>query len=88
MLKCREVVHDTDRLLEGDLRWHQRLSMRMHLAMCRHCRRYVNQFKRLLRAVPGLHRQATDEEIRQILEAIHQAEGTSGQPDPAGQRPR
>lgn len=30
-----------------DAGWIRRLSLRMHLAMCRHCRRYARQLDRL-----------------------------------------
>lgn len=49
MLNCREVTSQADALLEGELSWYPRLQVRLHLAMCRHCRRFVSQM-RLLRA--------------------------------------
>ena len=43
MLSCTEVA----RLLASDqlqdANWIRRLSLRMHLTMCRHCRRYAKQ---------------------------------------------
>ena len=47
MLKCKEVA----RLLASDelegARLHRRLSVRAHLLMCRHCRRYAAQLRAL-----------------------------------------
>lgn len=71
MLKCRELVEHTDALLAGELTWRQRLSFRMHLFMCHHCRRYVNQLKKLLRAIPGMHGKADDTEVEQVMRRIH-----------------
>ena len=45
MLTCREVTKlvSTEELRDAPLR--TRLSVRMHLAMCRHCRRYQRELK-------------------------------------------
>lgn len=74
MLKCRELVAQSDALLAGELSWRQRLSMRMHLFMCRHCRRYVNQLKRLLRAIPGMHGRADEAEVEKVMRRIRDEE--------------
>ena len=43
MLRCNEVARmlASDQL--QDAGWIRRFSLRMHLAMCRHCRRYARQ---------------------------------------------
>ncbi len=84
MLKCREVVHDTDLLLAQELSWHRRLSLRLHLMMCHHCRRYVTQLRRLLKAAPLLHRKASPEEVDRVIRAVHES-GAS--PPPTDTRP-
>ena len=71
MLKCRELVEHADALLAGELTWRQGLSVRMHLLICHHCRRYVNHFKKLLRAIPGMHGKADDAEVEQVMRRIH-----------------
>jgi anti-sigma factor RsiW len=52
MLNCRQVTARASALLDGELSWGQRLQMRMHLAMCRHCSRFMAQL-RLLRLALG-----------------------------------
>ncbi len=71
MLKCREIVSNADQLLDQEMSRRQRLGMKMHLLMCRHCRRYVRQFSVLLRAVPFMHSEASDAEVSQVMEHIH-----------------
>lgn len=47
MLSCKEVAHAVsieDVTLVG---WRQRLTVRFHLMMCRHCRRYADQIEAL-----------------------------------------
>jgi anti-sigma factor RsiW len=74
MLKCREVTEQTSALIDDELSWMQRLQMRLHLAMCRHCSRFVSQL-RLLRDALGQRRQAAGEplpesEVRRILDGL------------------
>ena len=74
MLSCRELVDETtaDPELIGSgqkLRW----SIRLHLMMCRHCRRYTRQLKQLLALLARLpHRQpqVTPETVDRIYKNI------------------
>ncbi len=54
MLSCRNVTHlvATDQIEEAG--WWVRLSFRLHIAMCRHCRRYVAQIKAIGEAARAL----------------------------------
>lgn len=48
MLKCKEVVQRADALIDGTpLSFGERLALRTHLMICRHCRRYVRQLDAL-----------------------------------------
>jgi len=74
VLSCRKVVQDADRLLAGELPWYRRLSVKLHLLMCHHCRRYVKQLRLLIRAVPRMHAKANDEEVSRIMAHIYSSE--------------
>ncbi|MBU2885974.1 zf-HC2 domain-containing protein [Gilvimarinus agarilyticus] len=41
MLKCKDVAHRAGEYLEGSPDKRLKWQMRLHLAMCRHCRRFV-----------------------------------------------
>ncbi len=71
MLKCRELVGHSDAFLGGELNWRQRLSIRTHLLICHHCRRYVNLLGKLLRAIPGMHGKADEAEVERVMRGIH-----------------
>lgn len=71
MLKCREIAENADHFLDGDISRRQRLALKMHLLMCRHCRRYVRQLRSLLRAIPFMHGKASNTEVTQVMEHIH-----------------
>lgn len=70
MLTCREVVDQADQLIAGELNRRQQLAMKVHLLMCRHCRRYVRQLRALLRAIPFMHSTASDSEVHDVMEHI------------------
>jgi len=73
MLKCNEVtrLYASDAARSASLR--KRLALRIHLLMCRHCRRYVRELRAIGEAVRDLGRQAPDHDqdqealIRRVL---------------------
>lgn len=55
MWSCKDVSERASDRLEGRLTLRERIGLRVHLAMCVHCRRYLRQFAdtvRLLREIP------------------------------------
>ncbi|WP_339081956.1 zf-HC2 domain-containing protein [Pseudomonas sp. TMP9] len=55
MLSCKELVARASEVLDGQLGLRQRMSVRMHLAMCQHCRRFIRQMRlsqAVLRTLP------------------------------------
>ncbi len=45
MLSCKEVTRKIASEEFAEARWWQRLGVRLHLPMCRHCRRYAAQLR-------------------------------------------
>ncbi|HEX9049151.1 MAG TPA: zf-HC2 domain-containing protein [Anaeromyxobacter sp.] len=45
MMTCKEITELVTDYAEGNLSFADRLRFRMHLGMCRDCRRYVRQVK-------------------------------------------
>lgn len=45
MLSCKELVAHSSDYLDGQLRLRERISVRAHLALCSHCRRFIRQMK-------------------------------------------
>jgi hypothetical protein len=54
MLNCRQVTHLVSRSMDAKLRWHERISIRIHLLYCVWCRRYAAQLKFLRQATSQL----------------------------------
>ena len=59
MLKCREVAEQASAYVDGTLPWRTRLAIRLHLAMCGHCSRYVAQMLQTI----GLVAKAPPDEV-------------------------
>lgn len=51
MLSCREVTRLVSESLDRDLSLRQRISMKMHLLMCKLCSRYNKQLASLRQAI-------------------------------------
>lgn len=45
MLSCKDITEKANDYLERELPLTTRMSVRMHLFLCVHCRRYVNQLR-------------------------------------------
>lgn len=53
MLRCRDITLMASDYVEGRLRGCRRLSLLVHLLMCPHCRRFVSQFRAVIRVIHG-----------------------------------
>lgn len=71
MLSCREVTARASALIDHELSWSKRLQIRIHLAMCGHCSRFVGQLRLLRAALRQRARTAgtplADEQVERIL---------------------
>ena len=75
MLRCREAVDllATDGWRDGPLT--RRLSVTLHLMMCRHCRAYRRALRRLGDAARHLYQTATGDpdEVERLVAAVRRA---------------
>ncbi|MCJ8170149.1 zf-HC2 domain-containing protein [Atopomonas sediminilitoris] len=71
MLSCRELAEQASQYLDKDLSLSQQLSVRMHLLMCRHCRRFIHQLRlgqQVIRQYPEPLDERLDELAKQLAE--------------------
>lgn len=59
MLSCKDITEKANEYMDRELPFWSRLSVKFHLLMCVHCRRYVNQLKVTVQAL-GLLKQSDD----------------------------
>jgi len=45
MMSCKEVTEKASALIDGELSLWERLQIRLHLAICRGCERFIDQMK-------------------------------------------
>ncbi|OWL89266.1 anti-sigma factor family protein [Halopseudomonas aestusnigri] len=69
MLTCKELVGRSSDLLDGELKFKQRLAVAAHLAVCLRCRRFIRQLRlsqRVIRQLP----EADVAELDALLKAM------------------
>ena len=74
MLSCHELVERVDDILARHLTWRERLSVRLHLLICRHCARYVAQYRRLMGLLPHATDCASEAEIDRVMNRLQPTE--------------
>lgn len=71
MLTCREVTEMANAHLDQDLSWPERAQFRLHLVMCRNCRRYTDQLAKtvtlLRQAAPEAPDRATEDALAELF---------------------
>jgi hypothetical protein len=79
MLTCRDVVNSATDYMERKLSLRQRLQVRMHLLMCRFCRRYLRQLaltRAVLRRLPPPL--PSDEALDRVLQIFRSRSRSAG----------
>ncbi len=72
MLTCKKLVENGSEYLEGDMSRWQRFKFKMHLFMCTHCKRYIEQLKQTISMIGISPKQAPSEELHQKLAKEYQ----------------
>ena len=73
MLSCREVSERASDLIDGRASWRVRAGARLHLLMCQHCRRYVEQLKLTVRALQSSRRSEPPVDAGRVLDGSERA---------------
>ena len=86
MLNCKEVSHILASEEPVSSRWRQRLSVKLHLLMCRHCRRYSRQIQAVGDAARQIFSDSTEDQTSRerlrnsILDQIPRSEKNPSDP--------
>ncbi len=72
MLTCRDVCDNATRHIEGPTGFADRFALRLHLLLCRECRRFMRQFRMMIGAAEQLNELPgpTDEEIDALVNKL------------------
>jgi predicted anti-sigma-YlaC factor YlaD len=71
-MNCKEAHQFLADYLDGALPWRQRMSLSVHLMLCRHCRRYLATYAATIRLAKSLGEPADPVE-QPVPEALVQA---------------
>ncbi len=69
MLRCRDIADLASDYVNGDLSWLGRFAVRLHLTMCRFCRRYVRQMRETVGLLRGL-RKETETGLKELARTL------------------
>lgn len=80
MLTCKQLDEFLVDFLDGSLPFRTKLSMHMHLGLCKACRDYVRDYERAITL--GRKACTAEEEVSEVPEELVQAVLTNLQRDP------
>ena len=75
MLSCKDLVAHSSDYIDGHLGVRKRMSVRMHVAMCMNCRRFIKQMRlsqAVLRQLPRRQHAELDEIADKLAELRRQ----------------
>ncbi len=83
MLSCRQVASRASTLIDGELSTWETFQMRLHLAMCKGCGRFIGQMRitrdlTLATPSPDATDEADDGRISAILSQLHNGKQQGG----------
>lgn len=67
MLSCKDITELLTEYLDGEMSVTERAQVRIHLAVCRHCRTYVQQLKLTVDSCGRIPAPVLTEELREVL---------------------
>jgi predicted anti-sigma-YlaC factor YlaD len=72
-MNCRDVTEFLSDYLDGELPLRQRVSFKLHLLLCRDCRRYLRSFATTIKLTQSLRVQSAADDDPPIPGALVQA---------------
>lgn len=74
VLTCRKMTEMASDYLDRDLPLLARMRFRMHLLMCQHCRRYVDQLAATIALLRKLRTDEADSDVEETVAAVLRAQ--------------
>jgi len=81
MLTCREITELANGYLDHELPLLSWAQVRMHLLMCAHCRRYIDQLADAVNLLKGLPQELPPAEVEEKLIACLRDQGVTRLPE-------
>lgn len=84
MLNCKNITEEANSYLDKELPFFTRMKVKMHLAMCVNCRRYVDQLNttiQALRNLKGSDEIVSEDVVENIVNNLKQVRHESSKAD-------
>ena len=84
MLNCKNITEEANSYLDKELPFFTRIKVKMHLAMCVNCRRYIDQLNTTIQALGNLKRAdetVSDQVVEDIVSSLKQVNRDTGKND-------
>ena len=80
MLSCKDITENANQYLEKDLPFFVRLKFKMHLKMCIHCQRYVEQLQTTIQLLGKMKQPLRSEEttVNDIVDILKNSDKKDG----------
>ncbi len=77
MLTCKDVCDNATNYLEGPATFADRMALRVHLLMCKQCRRFIRNFSLTIGVAGKMEQEApSDDEIDALMEKLAKAQAS------------
>jgi len=63
MLSCKDITENANQYLEKDLPFFVRLKVKVHLKMCIHCQRYVEQLQTTIQLLGKMKKSVNTDDV-------------------------
>jgi predicted anti-sigma-YlaC factor YlaD len=72
MLSCKDITEKANEYIDDELPFMKRLSVQMHLFICKNCRRYMDQLHITIQTLGRLNKTepVSEERSRQLVECF------------------
>lgn len=75
MLTCKQIVALSGDYLENDLTFYKRVSFLLHIAMCKHCHRFIDHTKKTIELARASYKpQRIEADSETVLRNINKPE--------------
>jgi len=83
MLSCKDITDLLTEYLEGQMSFADRMQIKMHLAMCGHCRNYADQLRLTVDSCGEIPHPEVDDHLEQeLLATFRNWKGQDGDVSP------
>ena len=84
MLSCKDITENANSYIDKELPFFTRMKVKMHLMMCVHCKRYIDQLNTTILALGQLRRAdetVSEEIVDNIVNNLKNVNQQSTKPD-------